>query len=75
MIYSVWRVAAVAYFLLGTAGMLMKVFNPGYAGGSRAVVTAVVLMIGSGWWLYKNEMQPKLAAVRRDGSSTRSSRS
>ena len=56
MIYSVWRVAAVAYFLLGTTGVLMKMFNPGYAGGSRAVVTAVVLMIGSGWWLYKNEI-------------------
>lgn len=67
MIYSVWRVAAVAYFLLGTTGVLMKMFNPGYAGGSRAVVTAVVLMIGSGWWLYKNEIQPKLASGGHDG--------
>ena len=67
MIYSVWRVAAVAYFLLGMTGVLMKMFNPGYAGGSRAVVTAVVLMIGSGWWLYKNEIQPKLASDGHDG--------
>lgn len=64
MIYSVWRVAAVAYFLLGTAGVLMKVFHPGYAGGTKGIATAVVLMAASGWWLYKNEMQPKLATVR-----------
>lgn len=72
MIYSVWRIAAVAYFLLGTAGVLMKMFNPGYAGGSRAVVTAVVLMIGSGWWLYKNEIQPKLASDAHDGGLVQS---
>ena len=72
MIYSVWRIAAVAYFLLGTAGVLMKMFNPGYAGGSRAVVTAVVLMIGSGWWLYKTEIQPKLASDGRDRGLVRS---
>jgi uncharacterized membrane protein len=64
MIYSVWRVAAVAYFLLGTAGVLMKVLHPGYAGGTKGFVTAVVLTAASGWWLYKTEMRPKLAAVR-----------
>ena len=64
MIYSVWRVAAVAYFLLGTTGVLMKVFHSGYAGGTKGVVTAAVLMAASAWWLYWNEMQPKLTAVR-----------
>ena len=72
MIYSVWRIAAVAYFLLGTAGVLMKMFNPGYAGGSKAVVTAVVLMVASGWWLYRNEIVPKLASDGRDGGLVRS---
>lgn len=72
MIYSVWRVAAVAYFLLGTAGVLMKMLNPGYAGGSMAVVTAIMLMAASGWWLYKNEIQPKLASARHDGGLVRS---
>lgn len=67
MIYSVWRVAAVAYFLLGTAGVLMKMFHPGYAGGSKAVVTAIVLMAASGWWLYKNEVQPKVVSGGRHG--------
>jgi uncharacterized membrane-anchored protein len=72
MIYSVWRVAAVAYFLLGTAGVLMKMLNPGYAGGSKAVVTAIMLMAASGWWLYKNEIQPKLASARHEGGLARS---
>ena len=64
MVYSVWRVAAVAYFLLGTSGVLMKMFHSSYAGGAKGVVTAAVLMAASAWWLFKNEMQPKLAAVR-----------
>ena len=66
MIYSVWRVAAVAYFLLGTTGVLMKMFNPAYAGGSRGAVVAVVLMAASGWWLYKNEIQPRLVSNDHD---------
>jgi hypothetical protein len=64
MIYSVWRVAAVAYFLLGTSGVLMKVFNQAYAGGTKGFATAVTLMVVSAWWLFKNEMQPKLAMAR-----------
>jgi hypothetical protein len=67
MVYSVWRVAAAAYFLLGTAGVLMKVFNPGYAGGAKGFATAVVLMAASSLWLYRNEMRPKVAAVRASG--------
>jgi hypothetical protein len=67
MIYSVWRVAAVAYFLLGTSGVLMKVFNQAYAGGTKGLVTAVVLMAASSLWLYRNEMRPKVAAVRAPG--------
>ena len=72
MIYSVWRVAAVAYFLLGTTGVLTKMFNPGYAGGAKGLITAVVLMTVSGWWLYKTEIQPKLASAGRDGGLVRS---
>ncbi|MFM9847819.1 MAG: hypothetical protein ACKVP3_11745 [Hyphomicrobiaceae bacterium] len=72
MIYSVWRVAAVAHFLLGTAGLLMKMFHPGYAGDTKAVVTAAVLMVASGWWLYKNEIQPKLASDGHDSGLARS---
>lgn len=64
MIYSVWRVAAVAYFLLGTSGVLMKVFHSGYAGGAKGFATAVVLMAASSLWLYRNELQPKLVAAR-----------
>ena len=64
MIYSVWRVAAVAYFLLGTSGVLMKVFHSGYAGGARGFATALVLMAASSLWLYRNELQPRRAAVR-----------
>ena len=64
MIYSVWRVAATAYFCLGTAGVLMKMFHPAYAGGSRGLATAIVLMAASSWWLYRNEMRPRLAAAR-----------
>jgi uncharacterized membrane-anchored protein len=64
MIYSVWRVAAVAYFLLGTTGMLMKVFHAGYAGGAKGFATALVLMAASSWWLYRNEMRLRRAAVR-----------
>lgn len=64
MIYSVWRVAAVAYFLLGTTGVLMNVFHPGYAGGTKGFATALVLMAASSLWLYRNEMRPRRAAVR-----------
>ncbi len=64
MVYSVWRVAAVAYLVLGATGVLMKVFHPGYAGGAKGFATAVALMAASSWWLFKNEMQPKRAAVR-----------
>jgi hypothetical protein len=60
MVYSVWRVAAVAYFLLGTTGVLMKVVHPGYAGGTRGLATAIVLMAASSWWLYRKEMKPKV---------------
>jgi uncharacterized membrane-anchored protein len=67
MIYSVWRVAAVAYFLLGTTGVLMKGFHPGYAGGTRGFITAAVLTAASGWWLYSNEVRRKVAAVRVSG--------
>lgn len=72
MIYSVWRVAAAAYFCLGTAGVLAKMFHPAYAGGSRGAVVAVVLMAASGWWLYKNEIQPRLVASDHDGDLARS---
>jgi hypothetical protein len=71
MIYSVWRVAAVAYFLLGTAGVLMKVVHPGYAGGTRGLVMAIVLMAASSWWLYRNEIQPRLVASDQDGGLAR----
>jgi hypothetical protein len=59
MVYSVWRVAAVAHFFLGTSGILMKLFNPTYAGGTRGVVAAVLLVAASGWWLYENEIVPR----------------
>jgi hypothetical protein len=62
MVYSVWRVAAVAYFLLGASGVLMKLFNPAYAGGTRGAVTALLLMMASGWWLFENEYLPRLNA-------------
>jgi hypothetical protein len=71
MVYSVWRVAAVAYFILGTAGVLMKVAHPGYAGGTRGLVTAIVLMAASSWWLYRNEIQPRLVASDQDGGLAR----
>ena len=67
MIYSVWRVAAVAYFLLGTSGVLMKVFNQAYAGGTKGFATAVVLMAASSLWLYRNEMRPKVVAACASG--------
>ena len=71
MIYSVWRVAAVAYFLLGTTGVLMKVVHPGYAGGTRGLATAIVLMAASSWWLYRNEMKARLVASDHDPSGLR----
>jgi uncharacterized membrane protein YccF (DUF307 family) len=62
MVHSVWRVAAVAYFLLGTSGVLMKIFNPAYAGGTRGAVTALLLMMAFGWWLFEYEYLPRLNA-------------
>jgi hypothetical protein len=72
MVYSVWRVAAVAYLMLGATGVLMKMFYPAYAGGSRGAVVAVVLTVASGWWLYKNEIQPRLVSNDHDRGLTSS---